>query len=110
MCRAGGLRITKRLVLRRKGQKIRPPVFAAKPPLRVVGAAIKRLATPDEGGNDVEVGLHLKCTGSEPNPQLYTSYGVWLHDQRGREVAVYAHRDAAQRQGSGQIYVLIAHT
>ncbi|MDQ3812395.1 MAG: hypothetical protein M3347_00420 [Armatimonadota bacterium] len=105
--KGGGLRISKRLVVRRDGQKIAQPAFRPKPSLRVWGAYVKRLPTPEWNGNDVEIVLRLLYTGRAQNPRLYTEGGIALRDESWRDVK-HAESDTVRRQGNGRIYTLSA--
>lgn len=108
MAKNGGLRLTRRLVLRGDGEQTARPTFSAPAALKVKNAIVKRLAKPDEYGNEVEVTLYLIYTGTEAKPQMSSAQGLVVYDENHKMVDRNTDQSEPQRVGEGRLYSLSA--
>lgn len=108
MAKNGGLRLTRRLILRRAGEQTTKPTFTVPAALQVKNAVIERLAKPDEYGNEIKVTLYLLYTGNEAKPQMSSAQGLVVYDENHKTVDRNSDQSDPQRVGEGRLYSLWA--
>jgi hypothetical protein len=108
LAKNGGLRLTRRLILRRDGQQTTKPAFTVPTALQVKNAIVKRLAKPDEYGNEIKVTLYLLYTGNEAKPRMSSAEGLVVYDENHKMVDRNSDQSEPQRVGEGRLYSLSA--
>ena len=107
LARDGDARLSRKLVLRRDGEEILKPTFAAKPPLRLLGVQVQPQDKPDDSGYDMQVVMRLAYEGDEAKPEISAPDGLELKDDKGQEVE-RSFQDEATREGQTQTFCLEA--
>lgn len=107
VAKRGGVLLSRRVTLRRAGQKIRAKTFPDTKPLRVVKGEIFAIQPADPNGNDIQIELRLTRNDQARSPVITLS-SVTLTDNHQRDVSLYSYDTGAMRQGDIWVFRAMA--
>lgn len=98
----GGVRVSRRLILRNAGQTISAINFPDNKPLSAFEGKIFLMNETDEMGNDVQIELYLSYPETPYKPEIVVESPA-LVDTTGRTVNIISYQGGAVRQGGNWV-------